>query len=39
MLEEVERWLDRRSWSVADRPMERILAAKRNTKVSVAVGC
>ncbi|MFD3661914.1 glucosyl-3-phosphoglycerate synthase [Streptomyces sp. NPDC058659] len=37
MLEEVERWLDRRSWSVADRPMERILAAKRNTKVSVVL--
>jgi len=37
VLEEVERWLDRRSWSVADRPMERILAAKRNTKVSVVL--
>ncbi|MFE5710476.1 glucosyl-3-phosphoglycerate synthase [Streptomyces sp. NPDC056501] len=37
MLEEVERWLDRRSWSVADRPIERILAAKRNTKVSVVL--
>ncbi|MEU7702960.1 glucosyl-3-phosphoglycerate synthase [Streptomyces sp. NPDC039028] len=37
MLEEVERWLDRRSWSVADRPVERILAAKRNTKVSVVL--
>ncbi|MFB7585822.1 glucosyl-3-phosphoglycerate synthase [Streptomyces sp. NPDC056169] len=37
MLEEVERWLARRSWSVADRPMERILAAKRNTKVSVVL--
>ncbi|MDV5147391.1 glucosyl-3-phosphoglycerate synthase [Streptomyces sp. SBC-4] len=37
MLEEVERWLDRRSWSVADRPMERILAAKRNAKVSVVL--
>ncbi|MFF8836360.1 glucosyl-3-phosphoglycerate synthase [Streptomyces sp. NPDC015130] len=37
MLEEVERWLDRRSWSVADRPMERILAAKRNTTVSVVL--
>ncbi|MFE7546631.1 glucosyl-3-phosphoglycerate synthase [Streptomyces gardneri] len=37
MLEEVERWLDRRSWSVADRPMERILAAKRNTRVSVVL--
>ncbi|MFJ5076349.1 glucosyl-3-phosphoglycerate synthase [Streptomyces sp. NPDC088553] len=37
MLEEVERWLDRGSWSVADRPLERILAAKRNTKVSVVL--
>ncbi|WP_328943367.1 glucosyl-3-phosphoglycerate synthase [Streptomyces sp. NBC_00250] len=37
MLEEVERWLDRRSWSVEDRPLERILAAKRNTKVSVVL--
>ncbi|MFE0705227.1 glucosyl-3-phosphoglycerate synthase [Streptomyces sp. NPDC058872] len=37
MLEEVERWLERRSWSVADRPLERILAAKRNTKVSVVL--
>ncbi|WP_306325298.1 glucosyl-3-phosphoglycerate synthase [Streptomyces venezuelae] len=37
MLEEVERWLGRRSWSVADRPLERILAAKRNTKVSVVL--
>ncbi|MFF1511473.1 glucosyl-3-phosphoglycerate synthase [Streptomyces sp. NPDC058326] len=37
MLEEVERWLDRRSWSVADRPLERILAAKRSTRVSVVL--
>jgi glucosyl-3-phosphoglycerate synthase len=37
VLEEVERWLDRRSWSVTDRPLERILAAKRNTKVSVVL--
>ncbi|MFB7453012.1 glucosyl-3-phosphoglycerate synthase [Streptomyces sp. NPDC056194] len=37
MLEEVERWLDRRSWSVTDRPLERILAAKRNTKISVVL--
>ncbi|MFJ5834495.1 glucosyl-3-phosphoglycerate synthase [Streptomyces sp. NPDC093089] len=37
MLEEVERWLDRRSWSVEDRPLERILAAKRNTRVSVVL--
>ncbi|MEU1626856.1 glucosyl-3-phosphoglycerate synthase [Streptomyces sp. NPDC020096] len=29
MLEEVERWLERRSWSVADRPLDRLLAAKR----------
>ncbi|MCX5341869.1 glucosyl-3-phosphoglycerate synthase [Streptomyces atratus] len=28
MLEEVERWLARRSWSAADRPLDRILAAK-----------
>ncbi|MFE7040092.1 glucosyl-3-phosphoglycerate synthase [Streptomyces atratus] len=28
MLEEVERWLTRRSWSAADRPLDRILAAK-----------
>ncbi|WP_370416815.1 glucosyl-3-phosphoglycerate synthase [Streptomyces fradiae] len=32
MLEEVERWLSRRSWSVADRPLEGILAAKRSTR-------
>ncbi|MEV6331582.1 glucosyl-3-phosphoglycerate synthase [Streptomyces sp. NPDC051909] len=37
MLEEVERWLSRRSWSVADRPLERILAAKRGTTVSVVL--
>ncbi|MFG2329688.1 glucosyl-3-phosphoglycerate synthase [Streptomyces sp. NPDC048604] len=37
MLDEVERWLGRRSWSVADRPMEQILAAKRSTTVSVVL--
>ncbi|WP_406861705.1 glucosyl-3-phosphoglycerate synthase [Streptomyces sp. HUAS MG47] len=37
MLDEVERWLGRRSWSVADRPMEQILAAKRGTTVSVVL--
>ena len=37
LLEEVERWLGRRSWSVADRPLERLLAAKRGTKVSVVL--
>ncbi|MFD4035012.1 glucosyl-3-phosphoglycerate synthase [Streptomyces sp. NPDC058637] len=28
MLEEVERWLTRRSWSAADRPLERLTAAR-----------
>lgn len=37
LLEEVERWLARRSWSVADRPLERVLAAKRGTRVSVVL--
>ncbi|MFJ2651723.1 glucosyl-3-phosphoglycerate synthase [Streptomyces sp. NPDC087420] len=39
MLEEVERWLTRRSWSVADRPLDRLLAAKaaRGTTVSVVL--
>jgi glucosyl-3-phosphoglycerate synthase len=29
VLEEVERWLARRSWSAADRPLDLLLAAKR----------
>lgn len=37
MLEEVERWLSTRSWSVADRPLHRILAAKRASGLSVSV--
>ncbi|MEV5982010.1 glucosyl-3-phosphoglycerate synthase [Streptomyces sp. NPDC052114] len=37
MLEEVERWLSRRSWSVADRPLERLVAAKRASGTSVSV--
>lgn len=37
LLDEVERWLDRRSWSVADRPLEQLLAAKRGTAVSVVL--
>ncbi|MFH8836543.1 glucosyl-3-phosphoglycerate synthase [Streptomyces sp. NPDC017868] len=37
MLEEVERWLARRSWSVSDRPLDRVLAAKRGTTVSVVL--
>ncbi|MFJ3931511.1 MULTISPECIES: glucosyl-3-phosphoglycerate synthase [unclassified Streptomyces] len=37
MLDEVERWLARRSWTVADRPMGRLLAAKQETTVSVVL--
>lgn len=37
MLEEVERWLSARSWSVTDRPPHRIMAAKRATGQSVSV--
>ncbi|URM90900.1 glucosyl-3-phosphoglycerate synthase [Streptomyces sp. MRC013] len=37
MLEEVERWLARRSWSVADRPIDRLLAAKLTGGTTVSV--
>jgi glucosyl-3-phosphoglycerate synthase len=37
VLEEVERWLATRSWSVADRPLHRVLAAKQRTGQSVSV--
>lgn len=37
MLEEVERWLSRRSWSVADRPPARLAEAKRAGGASVSV--
>ncbi|MFJ4920943.1 glucosyl-3-phosphoglycerate synthase [Streptomyces sp. NPDC088725] len=39
MLEEVERWLTRRSWSVGDRTLDRLTAAKaaRGTTVSVVL--
>ncbi|MGV9450099.1 glucosyl-3-phosphoglycerate synthase [Streptomyces sp. NPDC003635] len=37
MLEEVERWLSARSWSVCDRPLHQILAAKRGSGQSVSV--
>ncbi|QEV18769.1 glucosyl-3-phosphoglycerate synthase [Streptomyces alboniger] len=37
MLEEAERWLSRRSWSVADRPLDRLAAAKRASGASVSV--
>ncbi|MFF9454651.1 glucosyl-3-phosphoglycerate synthase [Streptomyces flaveolus] len=37
MLEEVERWLGARSWSVADRTLPQMMAAKRATGQSVSV--
>ncbi|MCX4881716.1 MULTISPECIES: glucosyl-3-phosphoglycerate synthase [unclassified Streptomyces] len=37
MLEEVERWLSTRSWSLTDRPLHQILAAKQRTGQSVSV--
>ncbi|MFF2654509.1 glucosyl-3-phosphoglycerate synthase [Streptomyces sp. NPDC058045] len=37
MLEEVERWLTRRSWSVRDRGMQQLLTAKRAAGSTVSV--
>ncbi|MFI2203714.1 glucosyl-3-phosphoglycerate synthase [Streptomyces sp. NPDC020192] len=37
MLEEVERWLATRSWSVTDRPLPRLLAAKQRTGQTISV--
>ncbi|MET8632454.1 glucosyl-3-phosphoglycerate synthase [Streptomyces sp. NPDC004096] len=37
MLEEVERWLSTRSWSVTERPLHQILAAKRASGSTVSV--
>ncbi|MER7666519.1 MULTISPECIES: glucosyl-3-phosphoglycerate synthase [unclassified Streptomyces] len=37
MLEEVERWLSRRSWSAADRPVDRLVTAKHGATVSVVL--
>ncbi len=37
MLEEVERWLTTRSWSVAARPLHQILAAKQRTGQTISV--
>ncbi|MET8078685.1 glucosyl-3-phosphoglycerate synthase [Streptomyces sp. NPDC005303] len=37
MLNEVERWLATRSWSVTDRPLHRIMAAKRGSGQTVSV--
>ncbi|MEU0412366.1 glucosyl-3-phosphoglycerate synthase [Streptomyces griseorubiginosus] len=37
MLEEVERWLSTRSWSVTDRPLHQIMAAKQRSGQTVSV--
>jgi glucosyl-3-phosphoglycerate synthase len=37
VLDEVERWLSRRSWSAADRPLGQLMAAKRGTTISVVL--
>ncbi|MBK3569102.1 MULTISPECIES: glucosyl-3-phosphoglycerate synthase [unclassified Streptomyces] len=37
MLKEVEHWLSTRSWSLTDRPLHKILAAKHRTGQSVSV--
>ncbi|MFJ8821342.1 glucosyl-3-phosphoglycerate synthase [Streptomyces sp. NPDC102467] len=37
MLEEVEHWLSSRSWSVADRPPQQLIAAKRASGQKVSV--
>jgi glucosyl-3-phosphoglycerate synthase len=37
VLKEVERWLSTRSWSLTDRPLHKILAAKQRTGQSVSV--
>jgi glucosyl-3-phosphoglycerate synthase len=37
VLEEVERWLSTRSWSLTDRPLHKIMAAKQRTGQSVSV--
>jgi len=37
VLEEVEHWLSSRSWTAADRPLSRLLAAKRESGTTVSV--
>ncbi|MFD3313438.1 glucosyl-3-phosphoglycerate synthase [Streptomyces sp. NPDC058694] len=37
MLEDVERWLSTRSWSVEDRPLKKLIAAKRANGSTVSV--
>ncbi|MEV0223738.1 glucosyl-3-phosphoglycerate synthase [Streptomyces sp. NPDC050704] len=37
MLEDVERWLNTRSWAVDDRPLKKLIAAKRSANSTVSV--
>ncbi|MFE2442976.1 glucosyl-3-phosphoglycerate synthase [Stenotrophomonas sp. NPDC087984] len=37
MLDEVERWLKHRSWSAGDRPLDRLLDAKRGSATTLSV--
>jgi glucosyl-3-phosphoglycerate synthase len=37
VLEEVERWLSRRSWSASDRPLDQLVAAKARRRTTVSV--
>lgn len=37
MLEDVERWLSTRSWSVGDRPLKKLISAKRSSNATVSV--
>jgi glucosyl-3-phosphoglycerate synthase len=37
VLEDVERWLNTRSWSVGDRPLKKLIAAKRAANSTVSV--
>ncbi|MDX3455449.1 glucosyl-3-phosphoglycerate synthase [Streptomyces sp. ME02-8801-2C] len=37
MLEDVERWLSTRSWAARDRPLKKLIAAKRSSNATVSV--
>lgn len=37
VLEDVERWLNTRSWSVDDRPLQKLIAEKRSSNATVSV--
>ncbi len=37
VLEDVERWLSTRSWSVGDRPLKKLISAKRSSNATVSV--